>query len=89
MAGRLGANILVNFKNGDPVEQIIEANHGRGVDASIEALGTQDTGSSSGDIANTQHLASLAVDSRPDAGEAPLPAGAATPLPSSPSTSEA
>jgi threonine dehydrogenase-like Zn-dependent dehydrogenase len=43
MAGRLGANILVNFKNGDPVEQIIEANHGRGVDASIEALGTQDT----------------------------------------------
>jgi hypothetical protein len=55
-----------------------------------DALWTaEDTGSSSSDIANTQHLASLAVDSRPDAGEAPLPAGAATPLPSSPSTQEA
>lgn len=43
MAGRLGANILVNFKDGDPVEQIMEATDGRGVDASIEALGTQGT----------------------------------------------
>jgi threonine dehydrogenase-like Zn-dependent dehydrogenase len=43
MAGRLGANILVNFKDGDPVEQIMAATDGRGVDASIEALGTQGT----------------------------------------------
>jgi len=42
-AKRLGADILIDFKKGDPVEQIMAATDGRGVDASIEALGTQGT----------------------------------------------
>jgi threonine dehydrogenase-like Zn-dependent dehydrogenase len=43
MAKRLGADILVDFKKGNPVDQILAATDGRGVDASIEALGTQGT----------------------------------------------
>ena len=43
MAKRLGADILIDFKKGDPVDQIMKATDGRGVDAAIEALGTQGT----------------------------------------------
>ncbi len=41
MAKRLGAHILVDFKKGNPIDQILAATDGRGVDAAIEALGTQ------------------------------------------------
>ena len=43
MAKRLGADVLIDFKEGSPVEQITQATDGRGVDAAIEALGTQGT----------------------------------------------
>lgn len=39
----LGADQTINFKEQDPVSAIMEATGGRGVDVSIEALGTQDT----------------------------------------------
>ena len=43
VARRLGATHVVNFKDGDVVEQIMALTDGRGVDVSIEALGTQGT----------------------------------------------
>ena len=43
VAKRLGADIVVDFKKGDPVEQIMQITDGRGVDVAIEALGTQGT----------------------------------------------
>jgi threonine dehydrogenase-like Zn-dependent dehydrogenase len=43
MARRCGADITVNFRDGDPVEQIMQITDGRGVDVAIEALGTQQT----------------------------------------------
>jgi threonine dehydrogenase-like Zn-dependent dehydrogenase len=43
VAKQLGANHVVNFKDGDVVEQIMALTDGRGVDVSIEALGTQGT----------------------------------------------
>ncbi|MGF7159539.1 threonine dehydrogenase-like Zn-dependent dehydrogenase [Rhodoligotrophos appendicifer] len=43
MARQLGADVAVDFKQGDPVAQIMELTDGRGVDAAIEALGTQGT----------------------------------------------
>lgn len=43
IAKRLGADHVVDFRAGDPVEQIMALTDGRGVDASIEALGTQPT----------------------------------------------
>jgi threonine dehydrogenase-like Zn-dependent dehydrogenase len=43
IARRLGADHVVDFRAGDPVEQIMALTDGRGVDASIEALGTQPT----------------------------------------------
>ncbi|CAD5199878.1 NAD(P)-dependent alcohol dehydrogenase [Pseudomonas sp. FEN] len=43
MARRLGATHIVDFTQGDPVEQIMALTGGRGVDAAIEALGTQTT----------------------------------------------
>ncbi|WP_026304293.1 NAD(P)-dependent alcohol dehydrogenase [Kaistia granuli] len=43
VAKKLGADIVVDFKKGDPVEQIMELTDGRGVDVAIEALGTQGT----------------------------------------------
>ena len=43
MARRLGADAVVDFKQTDPVEAIMELTDGRGVDASIEALGLQQT----------------------------------------------
>jgi alcohol dehydrogenase len=43
VAKRLGADIVVDFKKGDPVEQIMKLTDGRGVDVAIEALGTQGT----------------------------------------------
>lgn len=43
VAKKLGADIVVDFKKGDPVDQIMELTDGRGVDVAIEALGTQGT----------------------------------------------
>ncbi len=43
MAKKLGANHTVNFKKGNPVDQIMALTDERGVDVSIEALGTQNT----------------------------------------------
>jgi len=49
IAGRLavsrqfGADVSINFHDGDPVEQIMALTDGRGVDVAIEALGTQTT----------------------------------------------
>jgi alcohol dehydrogenase len=40
---RMGADITVDFKAGDPVDQIMRITEGRGVDVAIEALGTQAT----------------------------------------------
>lgn len=43
VARALGADHVVDFKAGDPVEQIMTLTDGRGVDVAIEALGTQQT----------------------------------------------
>ena len=43
MAKRMGADIVLDFKGGDVVEQIKGISGGRGVDVAIEALGTQTT----------------------------------------------
>jgi threonine dehydrogenase-like Zn-dependent dehydrogenase len=42
-AKRLGADLVVDFREGDVVEAILDVTDGRGVDVSIEALGTQQT----------------------------------------------
>lgn len=42
-ARALGADHVVDFKAGNPVEQIMALTEGRGVDVAIEALGTQGT----------------------------------------------
>src|SRR5690606_27777539 len=43
MSKRIGADIVIDFKKGDPVEAIMQATAGRGVDVAIEALGLQST----------------------------------------------
>lgn len=43
VARQLGADHVIDFKEGDPVEQIMTLTDGRGVDVAIEALGTQGT----------------------------------------------
>lgn len=43
VARQLGATHVVDLKQGNVVEQIMALTHGRGVDVSIEALGTQST----------------------------------------------
>jgi threonine dehydrogenase-like Zn-dependent dehydrogenase len=43
MAKRMGADITINFKDTDPVAEIMRLTEGRGVDVAIEALGTQQT----------------------------------------------
>ncbi len=43
MAKRMGADLVVDFKTQNPVEAIMALTDGRGVDAAIEALGTQAT----------------------------------------------
>jgi len=43
MARRLGADHTVDFRKGDPVDEIMRITAGRGVDVAIEALGTQAT----------------------------------------------
>jgi threonine dehydrogenase-like Zn-dependent dehydrogenase len=43
MARRLGADVVVNYKEQDPVQTIMEATGGRGVDVAIEACGIQET----------------------------------------------
>ncbi len=47
VARALGCDHVVDFRKGDPVEQIMALTDGRGVDVSIEALGTQGTFESS------------------------------------------
>jgi threonine dehydrogenase-like Zn-dependent dehydrogenase len=43
MAKRMGADIVIDYKAADPVEEIMRLTDGRGVDVAIEALGTQQT----------------------------------------------
>jgi threonine dehydrogenase-like Zn-dependent dehydrogenase len=43
VARAMGCDQVVDFKAGNPVDQIMEITDGRGVDAAIEALGTQGT----------------------------------------------
>ncbi|QSG04454.1 Threonine dehydrogenase or related Zn-dependent dehydrogenase [Halapricum desulfuricans] len=43
LAREYGATDVVDFEDGDPVEQIMELTDGRGVDAAIEALGADET----------------------------------------------
>jgi threonine dehydrogenase-like Zn-dependent dehydrogenase len=43
----MGADVTLNFKNCDVVDEIMKLTGGRGVDSSIEALGTQGTFESS------------------------------------------
>lgn len=43
IAGRLGADHLVDFSKVDPVQEIMRLTDGRGVDVAIEALGSQAT----------------------------------------------
>jgi alcohol dehydrogenase len=43
MSHQLGADVTIDFRQADPVEAIMEATGGRGVDVAIEALGTQQT----------------------------------------------
>ncbi len=43
MSRQLGADLVIDFKAEDPVEAIMAATDGRGVDVAIEALGTQAT----------------------------------------------
>src|SRR5436190_544398 len=43
VARRLGANVTLNTRDGDPVPEIKRLTEGRGVDVAIEALGRQET----------------------------------------------
>ena len=43
MARQIGADVTVNFNTQDPVQAIMNATNGRGVDVAIEALGTEAT----------------------------------------------
>ncbi|CAG4901522.1 NAD(P)-dependent alcohol dehydrogenase [Paraburkholderia saeva] len=43
VARKMGADVTVNFRNCDVVDEIMKLTGGRGVDSSIEALGTQGT----------------------------------------------
>ncbi len=43
MAMRVGADVVVDFHKADPVDEIMRATSGRGVDVAIEALGLQST----------------------------------------------
>jgi threonine dehydrogenase-like Zn-dependent dehydrogenase len=43
MARRMGADVVIDYKKGDPVQEIMRITGGRGVDVAIEALGTQQT----------------------------------------------
>lgn len=43
MARRLGADVVIDYHQEDPVRAILEITEGRGVDVAIEALGTQQT----------------------------------------------
>jgi len=43
MAKRVGADMVIDFKKTDPVEEIMRVTKGRGVDVAIEALGLQST----------------------------------------------
>ena len=43
MSRALGADVTINYKEADPVEAILAATNGHGVDVAIEALGTQAT----------------------------------------------
>ena len=43
IARQLGADVTLNFKNCDVVDEVMKLTRGRGVDASIEALGLQST----------------------------------------------
>lgn len=43
MAKRMGADVTVDFRQQDPVDEIMRITGGRGVDVAIEALGTQGT----------------------------------------------
>ena len=43
MSRKLGADVTIDYRKQNPVQTILDATNGRGVDVAIEALGTQET----------------------------------------------
>ena len=43
MSRQVGADITLNFRSGNPIDEIMRLTNGRGVDVAIEALGKQET----------------------------------------------
>jgi len=43
MSKKMGADIVLDFKKGDPVKEIMKITNGRGVDVAIEAIGLQES----------------------------------------------
>lgn len=43
VAKQMGADVVIDYRATDPVEEILQITEGRGVDVAIEALGTQET----------------------------------------------
>lgn len=43
MSQKMGADVVINFKESDPVKEIMDLTGGRGVDVAIEAIGLQET----------------------------------------------
>lgn len=44
LARRFGADVIIGYTEGDPIEQILELTDGEGVAAAIEALGSLNVG---------------------------------------------
>jgi len=43
LAEKIGANILINAKEKDPIEKVMELTNGKGIDIAFEAVGIQET----------------------------------------------
>lgn len=43
MSKKMGADVVINFKEQDPIAEVLRLTENRGVDVAIEALGTQNT----------------------------------------------
>ena len=69
MSRRCGADVTVNFREVDPVEEIMRLTDGRGVDVAIEALGTQSTFESALRVLRPGLSTTVSVDTHSSPGE--------------------
>ena len=73
MAGKLGADVLIDFEKEDPVQRVLELTGGIGADEVIEASGAKDSPRKACELVRKTGKIAIVANYKPDLDIDPLP----------------